>query len=317
MTENQRTLVTGGSGLVGSAIRDVLVEQGVDLSNWLFLSSKDGDLRESKDVDKIFAEFKPTRVIHLAAMVGGLFHNMSNNLDFFRSNITINDNVLRASYETGVKKVVSCLSTCIFPDKISYPISEEMVHLGPPHDSNFGYSYAKRMIDVQNRAICEKYGLKYTSVIPCNVYGPNDNYHLQKSHVIPGLIHKFYLAKQKNEQAVVMGTGSPLRQFIFSKDLAKLFLWVLDNYDEVDPIILSVDEEDEVSIKAVAELIAKNFGIEQNLIFDTKAADGQYKKTATNKKLRGLYPDFQFTPIEVGIKESVDWFVKNFETARK
>lgn len=118
-------------------------------------------------------------------------------------------------------------------------LSPFKIHLGPPHDSNFGYSYAKRMIDVQNRGIFEKYGLKYTSVIPCNIYGANDNYHLQKSHVIPGLIHKFYLAKQKNEKAVVMGSGTPLRQFIHSKDLAFLMLWVLLEYDEVEPIILS------------------------------------------------------------------------------
>ncbi|CAL8079790.1 unnamed protein product [Orchesella dallaii] len=315
--EYQRTLVTGGTGLVGSAIKDVLIDRLVNLANWRFLSSKDGDLSDPQAVDKIFSDFKPTRVIHLAAMVGGLFHNMANNLDFFRTNIAINDNVLRASYETGVKKVVSCLSTCIFPDVVQYPITETMIHQGEPHSSNFGYSYAKRMIDVQNRAIFEKYGFKYTSVIPCNVYGPNDNYHLQKSHVIPGLIHKFFLAKQKNEEAVVMGSGAPLRQFIFSKDLAKLFLWVLDNYDEVSPIILSVDEEHEVSIKTVAELIAKTLGIEQELVFDIDAADGQYKKTASNAKLRSLLPGFQFTPIEDGIKESVEWFMKNYDTARK
>ena len=111
---------------------------------------------------------------------------MRANLDFFRKNMLINDNILHTSYETGVHKVVSCLSTCIFPDKTTYPIDETMVHDGPPHDSNFGYSYAKRMIDVMNRGYAQQYGCKFTSVVPCNVYGPHDNFNLQDSHVIPG-----------------------------------------------------------------------------------------------------------------------------------
>jgi len=160
-------------------------------------------------------------------MVGGLFKNMRQNVDFFRKNIHINDNVLQASYEHNVQKVVSCLSTCIFPDKTTYPIDETMIHNGPPHDSNFGYAYAKRMIDVQNkyapgaaarpmltgahgraglcvargagrrRAYNKQYGCHFTSVIPTNVYGPYDNYDLEDSHVIPGLIHKLYNAQSR------------------------------------------------------------------------------------------------------------------------
>merc|ERR1712137_379559 len=122
-----------------------------------------------------------------------------------------------------------------------------MVHNGPPHTSNEGYSYAKRMIDVQNRIYHRQYGCKFTSVIPTNIYGPHDNFNLEDSHVIPGLIHKCYLAKKNNTPLTVWGTGSPLRQFIYSEDLAKLFVWVLREYDSVDPIILSVDESAEVS----------------------------------------------------------------------
>ncbi len=114
-----------------------------------------------------------------------------------RINSIINDNVLSISHETGVKKVVSCLSTCIFPDKTSYPIDETMIHNGPPHDSNFGYSYAKRMIDVLNRGYASQHGLKYTSVIPTNVFGPHDNFNIEDGHVLPGLIHKVYNAKSK------------------------------------------------------------------------------------------------------------------------
>merc|ERR1712096_242762 len=137
-----------------------------------------------------------------------------------------------------------------------------MIHNGPPHDSNFAYAYAKRMIDAANKAYNQQYGCKFTSVIPTNIYGPHDNFELEDAHVIPALIHKCYLAQKNGEKLCCFGTGAPLRQFIYSRDLAKLMIWVLDEYDDVDPIILSVDESVEVSIKDVVELIAKHMKFE-------------------------------------------------------
>lgn len=314
----KRIMVTGGSGLVGSAIRRIAeTEERRDDEEWFFLSSKDADLTNVEQTKAVFERIKPTHVIHLAAMVGGLFRNLKYNLDFWRKNVLINDNVLHISYEMGVKKVVSCLSTCIFPDKTTYPIDETMVHNGPPHDSNFGYSYAKRMIDVQNRAYKQQYGCMFTSVIPTNVFGPYDNFSIEDGHVLPGLMHKVYLAQKSNEPFIVWGTGAPRRQFIYSLDLARLFIWVLREYNEVDPIILSVGEEDEVSIKDVAEMVVKAMNYTAGLTFDTTKADGQFKKTASNAKLRKFLPEFKFTPIEQAIKETCDWFVANYETARK
>ncbi|KAI9484475.1 hypothetical protein BDB00DRAFT_855587 [Zychaea mexicana] len=316
-------LVTGGSGLVGKAIEWVIendkTEQFGKLSGekWIFLTSKDGDLRKFEDTKAIFEKYKPTHVIHLAAMVGGLFKNMKYKLDFLRENMLMNDNVLELSKQYGVKKLVSCLSTCIFPDKTTYPIDETMVHDGPPHESNFGYAYAKRMIDVQNRAYNEQYGCHFTSVIPTNVYGPHDNYSLEDSHVLPGLTHKCYLAQKNGTPFVVGGTGKPLRQFIYSRDLAKLFIWTLREYQEIDPIILSVGEKDEVSIKDVADAIVKAMDFQGDYSFDTARADGQYKKTASNDKLMKYLPDFEFTPFDQAVKESVEWFVANYETCRK
>ncbi|XP_072381555.1 GDP-L-fucose synthase [Diabrotica undecimpunctata] len=317
MTKNKVILVTGGTGLVGSAIKEIIqLEKRTD-ETWIFLSSKDGDLCDYNETKKIFEKHQPTHVIHLAAMVGGLFHNMSHNLDFLRKNLKMNDNVLQISFETGVQKVVSCLSTCIFPDKTEYPIDETMVHNGPPHPSNFGYSYAKRLIDIQNKAYHQQHGCMFTSVIPCNVFGPHDNYNLESSHVIPGLIRKLNdIILLGGNIFTVMGTGKPLRQFIYSLDLAKLFLWVLREYQEVEPIILSVDEKSEVSIKELAEEISKAFDFKGEISFDTTKADGQYKKTASNEKLRKYLPDFEFTPFSVAVKNSVDWYRKNYKTAR-
>lgn len=265
----------------------------------------------------LFDKYKPTHVIHLAAMVGGLFKNMKYQVDFLRTNLLINDCVLHCCYEYKVEKCVSCLSTCVFPDKTTYPIDESMVHNGPPHSSNFGYSYAKRMIDIQNRAYHDQYGCMFTSVIPTNIYGPHDNFNLEDSHVIPGLIHKCYLAKRSGECLVVFGSGKPLRQFIYSKDLARLFLWVLRHYTETDPIILSVGEEQEVSIADVAAFIVEAMDFKGEIIFDISKPDGQFKKTANNEKLKHYLPDFQFTPIHTAIDETVKWFVENYDSARK
>jgi GDP-L-fucose synthase len=312
-----RVLVTGGTGLVGQAIKHVVEQQGNTQDVWFYLSTKDADLRDLAQTKAVFESFKPTHVIHLAAKVGGLFSNLKSNLQFWRDNIHINDNVLHCAFEAKVEKVVSCLSTCIFPDKTTYPIDETMIHNGPPHESNFGYAYAKRMIDVQNKAYAQQYGCKFTSVIPTNIYGPHDNYHLEDSHVIPGLIHKIYNAKKAGTDLTVMGTGKPLRQFIFSHDLAKLMVWTLTDYHEISPIILSVGEADEVSIKDVVEMIAEAADFKGTLIFDTTKSDGQFKKTASNAKLMSILPDFKFTPMKEGIRQSVEWFVANYDTARK
>lgn len=316
-SETMVVVVTGGSGLVGQAIQTV-VEQSRNVNErWIFLSSKDADLKSASETCAVFEKYKPTHVIHLAAMVGGLYRNMKYNCDFLRFNQLINDNVLEACKKMKVKKVVSCLSTCIFPDKTPYPIDETMVHNGPPHHSNFGYSMAKRMIDVMNHAYHEQYGCNFTSVIPTNVYGPYDNFNLEDGHVLPGLIHKVYMAKQNGTPFTIWGTGKPLRQFVYSMDLAKLMIWVLHEYNEINPIILSVDEQDEVSIREAAEMVVEAFDFKGDVVYDTTKADGQFKKTASNVKLRTYLPDFQFTPIRQGIKETVDWFIENYESARK
>jgi len=155
-----------------------------------------------------------------------------------------------------------------------------MLHNGPPHHSNDAYAYAKRLLEIQSKAYQEQYDKDFICVIPTNIYGMNDNYSLTDGHVIPALIHRCYLAKKNNEDFVVKGSGKPLRQFIYSDDLARLILWTLEEYNDRETIILSVGEEDEVSIRDVAMMIAESYDYSDRVVFDTSAADGQFKKTA-------------------------------------
>ncbi|WWC85709.1 uncharacterized protein L201_000575 [Kwoniella dendrophila CBS 6074] len=328
-TQSNVILVTGGSGLVGSALRYVVEHETADSTygkrkgeEWIFLSSSECDLRDIQQTRKVFNKYRPKEVIHLAARVGGLFANMSSQQTFLRDNLLMNDSVLQVSHEIRVKKVVSCLSTCVFPDQVTYPLTEEKIHLGQPHSSNFGYSHAKRLIDIQNHAYHDQFGDQFTSVIPTNVFGPGDNYNLQSAHVIPGLIHKCYLAKKNQTPFVVFGSGKPLRQFIYSRDLAKLFIWVLREYKEIDPIILSVAEEDEVPIKEVANAIIEAMNFRGPVEYDTSKADGQYRKPASNSKLTKLMKEsgtkhFEFTPFKTALEESVEWFLESYDNGAR
>ena len=254
-------MVTGGTGLVGSAVKEVIDAENNSEEKWVYLSSKDGDLTDPAQVAAIFEKHQPTHVIHLAAQVGGLFANMKHKVQFWRNNVAMNDNIFQECHKRGVEKLVSCLSTCIFPDKTTFPINETMIHDGPPHFSNEGYAYAKRMVDVQNRMYKSQYGCNFTAVIPTNIFGKHDNFHLEDSHVIPGLIHRGMNCLKEGKDFEIWGSGTPLRQFIYSVDLAKLMIWTLRSYEESDPIILSVGEEDEIAISDVAYAVAKAIGM--------------------------------------------------------
>tara|TARA_R100001163_G_scaffold65441_1_gene62607 strand:+ start:2571 stop:3479 length:909 start_codon:yes stop_codon:yes gene_type:complete len=301
---DNKVLITGGTGLVGSSI-----SQGIKLS------SKDGDLRDLDKTLEIFDKHKPNKVIHCAGRVGGLGGNMNYKGEFFYDNIMMNTNVIEAARRTGVERLVCFLSTCVFPDDVEYPLTEEKVHLGEPHFSNYPYAYAKRMADIQIRAYREQYGIEYVSVIPTNIYGPHDNFNIETGHVLPSLIHKCYLAQQNNTDFVIWGTGKPLREFIFSKDIAKLTEWVLDNYTDEQPIIFSTS--DAVTIKDVVDLIVEYMNFKGNVVWDRDKPDGQYRKPSSTAKLESLIPDYEFTSVEDGLKETVEWFHSNYESLRK
>lgn len=319
--KHRLTRTQGGTGLVGKGIQEALETRKLALKEpgeeWVFLSSKDCNLMSIPETEKLFERIKPTHVIHLAAKVGGLYANSREKVEFYRENTFMNDAIMECCKKFKVEKLVSCLSTCIFPDKVEYPLTEEKIHDGPPHVSNEGYALAKRMIDTMNRCYNEEYGCNFTSIIPTNVYGKHDNFNIENGHVLPGLIHKVYLAKKKNMPFTVWGTGEPLRQFIYNVDLGELIVWVLREYKEIAPVILSVGEEDEVSIKTAAEAVMGGMHFKGELMFDPSKADGQYRKVASNAKLRKYLPDYKFTTIEDGLKETCQWFEKNYDTARR
>jgi GDP-L-fucose synthase len=302
-------LITGGSGLVGNGIKSI--SNNYPNYEFIYISSKDYNLSLMKDTIKMFENLKPTHVIHLAACVGGLYKNMNNKVEMLEKNLMINYNVVKCCHNYKVEKLIACLSTCIFPDKVTYPINESMLHDGPPHHSNDAYAYAKRMLHIQCKAYRENFGDNFVCITPTNIYGSHDNFDLENGHVLPVLIHKCFLAKKEGIDFVVRGTGSPLRQFIYSEDLGRLIMWTLENYND-DNIILSVPEDHEISILDLAKIIAENFDYSDKLVCDPSYSDGQYKKTVSADKIIELIDNFKFTDIKSGIKKTVEWFIKNY-----
>lgn len=316
-----RIVITGGNGMLGSSLRFILSNTSIDNYDFIFIDMQDADLTNKDSTYSLFEKIKPNGVVHLAADVGGLYKNINHGSQMFENNILMNINIMQCCQYFKVEKLVSCLSTCIFPEPtlcpyISLPLDESSMHMGPPHPSNEGYAYAKRLVDVQSRNYRKQYGCNFISLAPTNIFGPYDNYSLHNSHVIPALIRKCQEAIENNTDFIVLGTGSSLRQFIYSLDLARLFIWAYFNYNEPEPLILSPSEDEEISISEVAHLIANEFGYKKSIIFDANYPDGQNKRTVANSKLMRLNPSFKFTPFTEAIKSSIDWFKKNKNKAR-
>ncbi|EEC11101.1 GDP-L-fucose synthetase, putative, partial [Ixodes scapularis] len=224
------------------------------------------------ETEALFAKHRPTHVIHLAASHGGLYSHLKHGLQFLRDNVYMDDNVLQACRKTGVRKLVSSLSNCIFPAKATYPINEHMIHDGPPSVCHSGFAYARRLLDIKSRMYHSKHNCQFVSVIPANVFGPHGNFSPEGGHVIPSLIAKTYDAKgaaraieSSGKPLEILGTGRALRQFIYSADVARLIVWVLREYEEPDPIILSVDESDEISILELVQVITRTIGYQGNV----------------------------------------------------
>jgi len=303
-----KMVVTGANGLLGYAIRQM------NLPNTTYLTREDVDLTDFEATKNLFFKLEPEKVIHLAAQVGGIGGNMIHSGEYFRNNILININVLESARLVGSNKLISFMSTCVFPDKCSYPLNEKDLHNGPPHLSNFGYAYAKRMLEVQSSAYRREWNCNYIVLIPTNIYGPNDNFSLAEGHVVPALIHRTYLAKKSGTDLKVWGSGKPLREFVYSDDIARLSLWAIEQYSDETPIILTSGIE--VSIRELTEIVAKKMKFKGNLVFDLSKPDGQYRKPSDTTKLKNYLPEFRWTPLEEGIERTVDWFLFNYPNIR-
>ncbi len=295
--------------MVGSSFKNI------DTDNQLILvGSSDADLKNRKETENLIAKNHPDAIIHLAAKVGGVKGNSDFVADFFHENILINTNVLNSARQFRVPKVVSLLSTCIYPDNPTYPLTEEQIHNGEPHQSNFGYAYAKRMLEIHSRAIKIQYGLNYITAVPNNIYGMRDNFDLEGGHVIPSLIRKFHEAKLKKTDVTLWGSGAPLREFTYSKDIAKALIFLLENYEGGVPI--NIGSTKETSIKDVSKMISKEMNYTGRIIWNTDKPEGQFKKPSSNKKFLDMYPDFVYTELEAGLKETISWFTDNYPNIR-
>tara|TARA_B100001094_G_C18131201_1_gene772400 strand:- start:311 stop:1243 length:933 start_codon:yes stop_codon:yes gene_type:complete len=305
-----RVLITGGTGMVGSAFLNLDVD-----SEFVFVGSKEYDLRIPEHSKDMIYHHEPEAIIHLAAKVGGVKGNTDFVADFFYENTMINCNVLNAAHEAGVSKVVSLLSTCVYPDDVKYPLTENQIHSGNPHSSNFGYAYAKRMLDIHSRALRQQYGRNYVCAVPNNLYGPHDNFDLENGHVIPALIRKIWEAKMYGTIPQFWGDGSPLREFTYSNDIAKALMLVLDKYNDPHPV--NIGNVGEVSIKSLVDMICRNLEYTGNVVWDETKPSGQFKKPSSNANFIKAGWDVQdYTSLEQGLKETCDWFVENYPNVR-
>jgi len=303
-----KILVTGGTGMIGNAVKNILPEA-------VYISSKDYNLLDFKQAEKMFSDHNPDYVIHLAARVGGVKANYDNLGSFFIDNVRINTNVLDFAMKYNVKKVISLLSTCVYPDSVEYPLTEDQISSGEPHYTNFAYAYAKRMLDVQSRALRKQYGCNYITAIPNNLFGAHDYFHLEDSHVIPAIIRKIHEAKTQGTVPEFWGDGMPRREFTYSEDLANILLFLLDKYDGEHPI--NIGNTEEYSIFEVVNLVSEILDYDGPIKWDETKLSGQFRKPSSNKKLidlgwkKELYTDFR-----KALKNTCEWFIMNYPNVR-
>ena len=308
--KQKKILVTGGTGMVGHAFASAKSNHKLVL-----VGSQDCDLKLWQDTRDMIKKINPDVIIHLAARVGGIKANMDHMGDFYRENVLINTNVLEAARLQGVEKVVSLLSTCVYPDNVKYPLTEDQIHNGRPHSSNYAYAYAKRMLDVQSRAYRKQYGCNFITAVPNNLFGENDNFDLENSHVIPAIIRKMHEAKQNNSDVTLWGDGSPLREFTYAKDLADILLFLVEEYNDSEPI--NVGNTQEISIKEVAEAIAEILGFTGEIIWDTSKPKGQYRKLSDNSKLLDLgWREEKYTDFKKALTEACKWVILKYPNIR-
>lgn len=309
MNLDAKIYVAGHRGLVGSAIVRNLQDKGY--TNIVCRTHKELDLTNQEAVRTFFAEEKPEYVFLAAAKVGGIHANNTYPADFIYDNLMIQNNVIKAAHDLKIKKLLFLGSTCIYPKMAPQPIKEEYLLTGSLEETNEAYAVAK----IAGLEMCKffkrQYGDNFISCMPTNLYGPNDNFDLKNSHVLPALIRKFHEAKINNSDVVeVWGTGTPLREFLYVDDMADACIFLMENYDGEQHVNIGTGEE--VSIRELAETIKEAVGFEGKLVFNTDMPDGTPRKLTTVDKLHGLGWKHKVS-LNEGIRLSYNWFLENYK----
>lgn len=307
MEKNAKIYVAGHRGMVGSAIVRALKNQGY--TNIITRTSKELDLRRQIDVEEFFVKEKPDYVFLAAAKVGGILANNEAPADFMYDNMILEMNVIHEAYKNKVKKLMFLGSSCIYPRMAPQPMKEDCLLTSELEKTNEAYALAK----ISGLKYCEylnrQYGTDFISVMPTNLYGPNDNYHPEHSHVLPALIRRFHEAKENNlNEVVIWGTGTPLREFLYVDDLADACVYLMNTYYGNETVNLGTGKE--LSIKELAELVKKVVGFKGNITFDTTKPDGTPRKLLDVSKLEKLGWKYK-TELEDGIKLAYEDFLNN------
>ncbi len=309
MNKNSKIYVAGHRGLVGSAIVRNLQEKG--FNNIICRTHKELDLTNQNEVRKFFEEERPEYVFLAAAKVGGIHANNTYPADFIYENLMIQNNVIKAAHDFEVKKLLFLGSTCIYPKMAPQPIKEDYLLTGSLEETNEAYAVAK----IAGLEMCKffkrQYGDNFISCMPTNLYGPNDNFDLKNSHVLPALIRKFHEAKVNNSEVVeVWGTGKPLREFLYVDDMADACVFLMENYDGEQHVNIGTGVE--VSIRELAETVKEVVGFEGELVFNTDMPDGTPRKLTTVDKLNELGWKHRVN-LNEGINLAYRWFMENFK----
>lgn len=313
MEKNAKIYVAGHKGLVGSAIVRNLVSKGYE--NLLLKTHNELDLLNQTAVRDFFQKERPEYIILAAAKVGGINANNMYPGDFIYENLQIQCNVIKSAHDYKVKKLLFLGSTCIYPKMAPQPIEESALLTGPLEETNEAYAIAK----ISGLEMCKffkrQYGDNFISCMPTNLYGPNDNFELNNSHVMPALIRKFYEAKTNQKETVeCWGTGTPLREFLYVDDMADACVYLLENYNGEEHVNIGTGEE--ISIKQLAETIKKVVGYKGEIIWNTSMPDGTPRKLTNVNKIHNLGWKHK-VELENGIKIAFDWFVENYENSKK
>ncbi len=307
MNKDDKIYVAGHRGLVGSAIVRRLQADG--FHNLLLRTSKELDLREQSAVRELFEKERPAYVILAAARVGGILANDTYPAEFIYDNLMMEVNVVDAAYRSGVKKLLALGSTCIYPRMAKQPIKEEYLLTGPLEPTNEWYAVAKIAGIKLCQAYRRQYGCSFIAAMPTNLYGPGDNFDLEKSHVLPAMIRKFHEAKMRNESTVTLwGTGRPLREFLHVDDLADACLFLLSNYDEEG--IVNIGVGDDVSIAELADIVRDVIGYEGDVVYDATKPDGTPRKLVDIGRISSLGWCARIG-LRDGIAQTYQWFLDN------